>query len=330
LKPRKDGQLSTTEIATRDLADINLPGCTLTASGIVYHGEPPTFAEWESAGAFLQRCEAAVQFWIGDWLLYGETRREWDDSYDEATSRFGVSRDTLIDYKRVAKAIPPPLRNAKLSWWHHREAVPLAESGTSIALLAEAERDNLPVAKLRRRVRQERAKLAEQPALPPSTYDLILADPPWRFSGSDGESSNGRSMDAEALQAYPVQTIAAPDCVLFIWATQPRLADAIDAVRAWGFEYRSGAVWDRQRVGRGEFFKIRVEHLLVGIKGAPPVPALDAPVDNLISNPRGDRRRPDVFYELLESMYPNATRLELFVESGRPGWKAWGIAKGQS
>jgi N6-adenosine-specific RNA methylase IME4 len=276
----------------------------------------------------LQRCESATQFWIGDWLLYGESRPEWGDAYEAAMGRFGVSRDTLQDYKRVAKAIPPPLRNARLSWWHHRETVPLAESGASTALLAEAERDNLPVAGLRRRVRQERAKLAEQPALPPSTYDLILADPPWRF-GTDNESSNGRSMDVESLKAYPVPTVAAPDCVLFIWATQPRLADAVDVIRAWGFEYRSGAVWDRQRVGRGEFFNIRVEHLLVGLKGAPPVPAFDVPVENLISGPRGDHRRPDVFHGLLESMYPNAARLELFVESGRSGWKAWGVAKGQ-
>jgi N6-adenosine-specific RNA methylase IME4 len=320
-------------IASRDPRDITLGGCRLTASGIVFDGAP-TFEEWESAGAFLQRCEGAVQFWIGDWLLYGESRPDWGDHYDEAMSRFGVGRDTLLDYRRVAKAIPPPLRNAKLSWWHHRETVPLAESGGSAELLAEAERDKLPVARLRRRVRQERAKLPVLPAPPPSTYDLILADPPWGFDGgleADHEPSNGRSktMSLEALQAFPVSTVAAPDCLLAIWASQPRLADAIDVMREWGFNYRSGFVWDRARLsGAGDYCRVRTEHLLIGVKGSPPLPAREARVENLIAAARGEGKRPALFYEMLEQLYPNALRLEVFpLGDVRLGWKAWGNEK---
>jgi N6-adenosine-specific RNA methylase IME4 len=320
---------NTNTIATRDQRDLTFGSCRLTACGIVFDSRP-TFEEWEAAGTFIQRAEGAVQWWVGDWLLHGDCRPEWGDKYEQAISLFGKDYQTLKNYKWVAQSIELSRRRDNLSWGHH-EAVAALPLGQREELLSDAEQEELPVAEVRKRARRLKATSAEPPKLPPGTYSLILADPPWGFDGaSDAEhvDGNGRStMTVEAIKAFPAATVAALDCLLFVWASQPRLADALDVIRAWGFTYRSGFVWDRQRVGMGDYVRVRTEHLLLGVKGRPPLPARESRVENLISAPRGDGRRPDVFYELLESLFPNATRLELFATAARSNWKAWPITQ---
>jgi hypothetical protein len=36
------------------------------------------------------------------------------------------------------------------------------------------------------------------------------------------------------------------------------------------------------------------------------------------------KRKPERFYELIETMYPGQPKLELFARAARPGWVAWG------
>jgi len=87
----------------------------------------------------------------------------------------------------------------------------------------------------------------------PTPYDIILADPPWRFENWDSSEratrgehwgrANGRSpydtMDTADIAALPVAQIAHRDTVLFLWATAPKLPDALAVMQAWGFVYRT-------------------------------------------------------------------------------------------
>ena len=43
----------------------------LDRTGLVVMGSPP-YAEWEQCGAVLRQIDGAVQWWLGDWLNYGE------------------------------------------------------------------------------------------------------------------------------------------------------------------------------------------------------------------------------------------------------------------
>ena len=49
--------------------------------------------------------------------------------------------------------------------------------------------------------------------------------------------------------ALGVASIAAPDSVLFLWATVPMLPQAIEVLVAWGFAYKSSFVWVKDRAG---------------------------------------------------------------------------------
>lgn len=40
--------------------------------------------------------------------------------------------------------------------------------------------------------------------------------------------------------------------------------------------------------------------------------------------PTGHSRKPEISYEIIERLYPNARKLELFARRERAGWDAWG------
>jgi N6-adenosine-specific RNA methylase IME4 len=45
----------------------------------------------------------------------------------------------------------------------------------------------------------------------------------------------------------------------------------------------------------------------------------------VINAPRREHsRKPDEAYEMVEAMYPELPKIELFARQARPGWRAWG------
>ena len=131
-------------------------------------------------------------------------------------------------------------------------------------------------------------------------------------------------MSLEAICALAVP--AAEDAVLFLWATSPKLAEALSVVDAWGFAYRTCAVWDKERIGMGYYFRQQHELLLVAARGSFPVPPPATRPSSVIRARRGTThsQKPQTMYDLLERMYPRAAKIELFARLHRDGWDAWG------
>jgi hypothetical protein len=137
-------------------------------------------------------------------------------------------------------------------------------------------------AKKAHRARLEAELGARQRALPDKRYGVILADPPWRFQPYSRETGMDRAAENHyptstlaEIKALPVASIAAPDCVLLLWATVPMLPQALDVMAAWGFDYKSNLAWAKDRIGTGYWFRNRHEHLLVGTRGSVPAPGLE-------------------------------------------------------
>lgn len=181
-----------------------------------------------------------------------------------------------------------------------------------------------------RRTEREQVLGAQQRALPQRRYGVIYADPPWRFEPYSRETGQDRAADNH----YPTMTLndlvaietpAAADCVLFLWATAPMLPEALDVMAAWGFEYRSQCIWAKDRMGTGYWFRSQHEHLLVGTCGNIPAPAMGTQCQSIIHAPVGRHsEKPVEFAEMIESMFPNLPRLEMFAREARQGWDAWG------
>jgi len=171
------------------------------------------------------------------------------------------------------------------------------------------------------------SRIGPSPDLPAGHFDLIYADPAWRMA------SAGSSGSPE--QHYPTMTTAeiaalkipaADNAVLFMWAVSSLLPDALEVIDTWGFVPKSTMVWVKPSIGPGNYVRNRHELLLIATRGNQPTPLPKRRPNSVVEAPRGRHsEKPKRFYELIEHMYPAATRLELFARGKpRPGWTAWG------
>ena len=160
-------------------------------------------------------------------------------------------------------------------------------------------------------------------------YSVIYADPPWQYERPVSDSRKIENqypvMSLDEIKALPVNKLATDAAILYLWATSPKLEESMQVMNAWGFSYRSCAVWDKEIMGMGYWFRQQTELLLVGIRGAMPSPEPASRVSSLITSRRGRHsQKPDCVYRMIETMYPDLSRIELFSRQQRSGWAAFG------
>jgi len=158
-------------------------------------------------------------------------------------------------------------------------------------------------------------------------FDVIYADPPWRYSFS-------RSKNREIENQYPTMTVedlcalkipSADNSVLYLWATAPKLLEALEVMKAWGFEYKTHAIWDKQIVGMGYWFRGQHELLLVGVKGKFSPPKEIDRIGSIFSVRRGQHsKKPDWIRDRIKCWFPDARCLELFARQPFAGWASFG------
>jgi N6-adenosine-specific RNA methylase IME4 len=220
----------------------------------------------------------------------------------ELAERYGVGERTLRDAHTIHTLAPDQL-----------------------ALVA---RGDVPAHRLASRLRREgRDASLTTPPLPNGEWDVVLADPPWQLGNPDSDLAPDQhypTLPTTEIQA--LQVPAAEHGILFLWAVSGLLPDALAVVAAWGFTYKTSAVWVKTNgIGPGVWLRNRHELLLVATRGnwSPPIPELR--VDSVIeAKRRRHSQKPDQTYELIEQMYPAARRLELYARTPRAGWTAWG------
>jgi N6-adenosine-specific RNA methylase IME4 len=157
---------------------------------------------------------------------------------------------------------------------------------------------------------------------------VILGDPPWQPDA--GVLDPSRRIEnqyptmalAQLVELRPrIDALALDDCVLLLWTTTQKLADAVTLIQAWGFDVKSGAVWVKDRVGMGYWFRGRHELLILATRGKPMTPLEAHRPDSVITAPRrGHSEKPAAVYELVEQMFPQVPKVEIFARAKRSGW----------
>jgi N6-adenosine-specific RNA methylase IME4 len=198
----------------------------------------------------------------------------------------------------------------------------------------------------REKIDQARASDKNKDRVCPGKYNIILADPPWRYANwTMGEQAkydeawakrNGRSpypvMTSDDIAQIPVADIAARDSILLMWVTDPKLFDSPAIIEAWGFEYKTVAfTWVKQNPkGRGFHFGLgyhtrsNPEMCLLATRGKG-LRRVDNSVPQLMLSPRGAHsKKPLETYERIERLYGNVPRVELFARQPQPGWDSIG------
>ncbi len=186
------------------------------------------------------------------------------------------------------------------------------------------------------------------PKLPCKKYDVIYADPPWDYNGKmQYDKSSIKTENAgfeknifissaifkyptiklEELKKLDVNSIAADDCLLFMWTTGPHLANAVVLGQSWGFEYKTIAfVWDKMVHNPGRYTLSQTEHCLVFKKGRIPTPRGARNIRQLVQVPRGKHsEKPENVIDGITKMFPDQKKIELFARNNYNGWDNWGL-----
>lgn len=164
-------------------------------------------------------------------------------------------------------------------------------------------------------------------------YDIIYADPPWAYHDTlGGNAKMGAmpypTMTNEEICAMPIgHKIAKKDSILFMWATMPKLQEALDVIKAWGFKYKTCAFcWVKQNpknggiyAGLGRWVQGNAELCLLATKGLPH--RISKSVKQIVMAPRGrhSAKPSEVRDRIVQLMGEDTDRIELFARDYADG-----------
>ncbi len=170
-------------------------------------------------------------------------------------------------------------------------------------------------------------------------FRTILADPPWQFQNSTGKMAPEHkrlhrypTLVHQDILDLPVEQLAAEKSHLYLWCPNALIAEGLEVMSAWGFEYKTMLTWYKTRKdggpdgrGVGFYFRNVTEMILFGIRGKDNRTLQPGRTQtNIIVKPRREHsRKPDEQYPLIEACSPGPF-VELFARKAQPGWKAWG------
>ena len=160
-------------------------------------------------------------------------------------------------------------------------------------------------------------------------YKIIYADPPWKYSTN--VSKHYPTVPIEDIYKFPIDKFADKDCALFLWVTYPILAEAIETVKKWGFDYKTVAfTWVKTNkkdgkpfFGLGYWTRANAEICVLGFRGK--LKRNSAKVPQVILSPiREHSRKPDEIRERIVDLLGDLPRIELFARQSEKGWDCWG------
>lgn len=215
----------------------------------------------------------------------------------------------------------------------------------------------------------------------PSSFRVIVADPPWEFGDkldkmkagtARSAASNYPTLDLAALKALPIDLLADEDAVLALWTPCSLFEDGLDLMRAWGFRQVQEWIWVKlttahddeisvtpagnigvgclaamramarcarkgDRVQLGEYYehgevvfdlplafgmgrlaRATKESCLIGVRGSPYKHLANRSQRDVFFAPAGRHsEKPEVVQDMLDAMFPEGDRLELFARRQR-------------
>jgi hypothetical protein len=138
---------------------------TLQKSGMTFPQDLSQRA-WERLGSGLRELTNSSAWWLGDWLIFGETAYGWR-RYREAIDRTGLDYQTLRNYAWVARRFEHHRRRDSLSFAHHAEVTRLSPPEQDY-WLRKAEQQMWSRNELRRAVRTSLAEQSPTAGISPS------------------------------------------------------------------------------------------------------------------------------------------------------------------
>ena len=170
-------------------------------------------------------------------------------------------------------------------------------------------------------------------------YNLVYADPPWKQNRGGKKAvrpdSSGKELDYDTLSLDGIkehlqQVVKACDnnCILFLWTIDKYLIDAQKIAEGLGFKLHARMIWNKV-TGIPAAFTVRYghEYLLYMYKGKllPVAKEQRGKIHTVFTEQvTKHSKKPQIAYEIIEKLYPETTRIELYARNTRKNWDSWG------
>ena len=170
-------------------------------------------------------------------------------------------------------------------------------------------------------------------------YQIIYADPPWKQAKGGKKSvrpnSSGEELDYQTISLEEIKSIlekaqklGEENHNLFLWAIDKTLWDAEKMAKELGYRLHARIIWNKV-TGIPAAFTIRFghEYLLWFYQGKllPVATEERGKIHSVFTEQvKKHSQKPEAAYQIIERLYPNTNKLELFARNKRTGWDSWG------
>ena len=171
-------------------------------------------------------------------------------------------------------------------------------------------------------------------------YQITYADPPWRQSKGGKKSvrpnSSGSELDYPVISLEEIEQhlynavleTTINSSVLFLWTIDKYLFKAEEIANNLGYKLHARMIWNKV-TGIPAAFTIRFghEYLLYMYRGKMlPVAKTERGKIHSVFTEQVQRhsQKPEIAYQIIERLYPDTKKLEMYARAKRQGWDAWG------
>ena len=170
-------------------------------------------------------------------------------------------------------------------------------------------------------------------------YGIIYTDPAWKQTKGNIRKcrpNQNKKLDYPTLSMEDIKDIHKQVISLckekhniFMWAIDKYLHEAEQMMKELGYELHARMIWDKTN-GVAPAFTVRFSHeylLWFYKKGNILMPCDEQRgkyTTVLREQSTKHSKKPLCAYEMIEKMFPNIAKLELFARNYRDGWDCWG------
>lgn len=171
-------------------------------------------------------------------------------------------------------------------------------------------------------------------------YGLIYTDPPWAQKkgnirkcrpnqGKELDYPTMRMEDISALHKSVLCNHTTQKHNVFMWTIDKYLPETESMMKDLGYTLHARIIWDKEN-GIAPAFTVRYSHeylLWFYCKGKMlmPTESTRGKYTDVLREPSTKHsKKPLCAYSMLEDMFPDVPKIELFARNERTGWDCWG------
>lgn len=174
-------------------------------------------------------------------------------------------------------------------------------------------------------------------------FEVAIIDPPWPYTKAsmnpkrhgyvtrtDSNADKYKTMSLDDINSLDVDLLV--ERVVYLWTTGPFIQAGLDAIKHWGFEYKTMMYWGKttkagnlQTGGIGFWALGNCEPILVASRPGTKSVRTKTPALSLSTRPQTHSEKPEFLHLMVERCF-KGPYLELFGRKPRKGWTVVGDA----